>query len=60
MATTDSPLDSTQLRRARGLLTPPPAPGESLNRVTMAAGFFAISAIALAVTVVLMPTPWPT
>ena len=55
MAKTDS-----QLRRARTLLAPPPARTVSLAGVTAAAAFFAISALALATTVVLLPTPWPT
>jgi len=55
MAKSDS-----QLRRARILLDPPPARAVSLGGVTAAAAFFALSALALAVTVVMMPTPWPT
>ncbi len=50
----------SQLRRARVLLAPPSARAVSLAAVTTAAAFFAISALALATTVVMMPTPWPT
>jgi hypothetical protein len=52
------PTDS-RLRRARALLTPPAIRAESLAGVTAAAAFFAVSALALATTVVMMPTPWP-
>ena len=54
----DSTFDPKPLRRARGLLAEPPA-AEGLGGLAAAAAFFAISALALAVTVVLMPTPWP-
>jgi hypothetical protein len=54
------PQTDSQLRRARALLAPRPDRPESLVAVTAAAAFFAVSAMALAVTVVLMPTPWPT
>jgi hypothetical protein len=55
MAETDS-----RLRRARALLASPPARPESLAGVTAAAALFAVSALALATAVVMMPTPWPT
>ena len=64
MLETDSRLSAVRLREARELLTPPPARPEgltgSLAGVTAAAAFFAISALTLAVAVVMMPTPWPT
>jgi hypothetical protein len=53
------PQTDSQLRRARALLAPPPARAESLAGVTAAAALFAISALMLAATVVMMPTPWP-
>jgi hypothetical protein len=52
--------DTTRIRRARDLLAPPPARSDTLTQVTIAAAFFAVSALALAATVVMMPTPWPT
>jgi hypothetical protein len=55
----DSRFDPVSLRRARGLLAPPPARAQSLAALTGAAAFFAVSAMALAVTVVMLPTPWP-
>jgi hypothetical protein len=58
MATTDSPLDPKPLRQARVLLAEP-SQSEGIGGMAAAAAFFAISAMALAVTVVLMPTPWP-
>ena len=54
------PQTDSQLRRARNLLAPPAPRAESLTGIMAAAAFFAISAMALAVTVVMMPTPWPT
>jgi hypothetical protein len=60
MLETDSRLSAVRLREARALLAAPPARPESLAGVTAAAAFFAISALALAVAVVMMPTPWPT
>ena len=53
-------MSDSQLPRARTLLLPPQARAVSLAAVTTAAAFFAISALALATTVVMMPTPWPT
>jgi len=53
------PQTDSQLRRARALLAPPPPRVESLAGVTAAAALFAVSALALAVAVVMMPTPWP-
>jgi len=55
----DSRFDPTRLRQARALLMAPPAPTEGLGAVAAAAAFFAVSALGLAMTVVLMPTPWP-
>jgi len=52
------PTDS-QLRRARSLLAAP-VTSASLAGLAAAAGLFALSALALAATVVMMPTPWPT
>jgi len=54
------PQTDSQLRQGRSLPTPPPARAANLAGVTAAAAFFAISALALATTVVMMPTPWPT
>ena len=56
----DSPFDPQRLRQARALLARPPALPQGLGRVATAAAFFAISAVALAAAVVMMPTPWPT
>jgi len=56
----DSSFDPQRLRQARALLAPPPARAEGLGGLAAAAALFAISALALAVTVVMMPTPWPT
>jgi hypothetical protein len=55
----DSRFDPHSLRRARALLTAPPARTQSLAAVTGAAAFFAVTAMALAMTVVMLPTPWP-
>ncbi len=52
--------DSQRLAQARQLLTPRPPRPESLAGVTAAAAFFALSALALATAVVMMPSPWPT
>jgi hypothetical protein len=60
MLETDSRLSAVRLREARTLLARPSARAESLAGVTAAAAFFAISALTLAVAVVMMPTPWPT
>ncbi|HEY2709155.1 MAG TPA: hypothetical protein VGI95_13970 [Caulobacteraceae bacterium] len=54
----DSRIDDRAMREAKALLAPRGRP-DSLTEVTIAAGFFAVAALALAVTVVLMPTPWP-
>jgi hypothetical protein len=54
------PQSDSQLRRARSFLAAPPTRSGSLTQVTIAAAFFAVSALALAATVVMMPTPWPT
>jgi hypothetical protein len=58
MARTDSPFDPKPLREARGLLVAP-SRTDGLGGLAAAAAFFAVSALALATTVVLMPTPWP-
>jgi hypothetical protein len=58
-AMADSPFNPVSLRRARALLAAPPARSHSLAALTGAAAFFAVSAIALAATVVMLPTPWP-
>jgi hypothetical protein len=57
---TDSPFDRERLRQARALLAPPSPRSGGLGGLAAAAAFFAISALGLAVTVVMMPTPWPT
>jgi hypothetical protein len=54
------PQTDSGLRRARTLLAPPPAQDESFVGVIAAAALFAVSALALATAVVMMPTPWPT
>ena len=56
----DSSFDPQRLRQARALLAAPSARAESLGGVAAAAALFAISALALAAAVVMMPTPWPT
>ena len=60
MLETNSRLSAVRLREARALLDPAPTRAVGLGAVTAAAALFAISALALAVTVVMMPTPWPT
>ena len=60
MLETDSRLSAVRLREARSMLAPASTRTVGLAAVTAAAAFFAISALALAVTVVMMPTPWPT
>jgi hypothetical protein len=57
---TDSPFDPQRLRQARALLAPAPPRAEGLGGLAAAAALFAISAMALAATVVMMPSPWPT
>jgi hypothetical protein len=54
----DSRFDPQRLRQARAMLMPPPQT-EGMGGVAAAAAFFAVSALGLAMTVVLMPTPWP-
>jgi hypothetical protein len=54
----DSSLDPKPLRQARVLLATPET-SSGMGGLTAAAAFFAVSALALAVTVVMMPTPWP-
>ena len=50
--------DPKPLRQARVLLVAPEV-SNGMGGLTAAAAFFAVSALALAVTVVMMPTPWP-
>jgi hypothetical protein len=59
MADSDSIFDPRRLREARALLAPPPVITQGVGGLAAAAAFFAIAALALAVTVVMMPTPWP-
>ena len=56
---TDSIFDQRRLGEARRLLALPAARAQGLGGVAAAAAFFAIAALALAATVVMMPTPWP-
>jgi hypothetical protein len=58
MAATDSPFDPKPLREARGLLVAPTR-ADGLASMAAAAAFFAVAALALATTVVMLPTPWP-
>jgi hypothetical protein len=58
MPRTDSPFDPRTLREARAILAPPPRV-DGLGGLAAAAAFFAVSALALATTVVMLPTPWP-
>jgi hypothetical protein len=60
MLETDSRLSAVRLREVRALLATPPTGSESLAGVIAAAAFFAITALALAGAVVMMPSPWPT
>jgi hypothetical protein len=60
MLETDSRLSAVRLREVRALLAPPPVGPESLAGVIAAAAFFAVTALALAAAVVMMPSPWPT
>ena len=60
MLETDSRLSAVRLREVRALLTAPRAGPESLAGVIAAAAFLAITALALAAAVVMMPSPWPT
>jgi len=55
----DSLFDQRRLGEARRLLAAPTARAQGLGGVAGAAAFFALAAIALAATVVVMPTPWP-
>ena len=57
MSETDSPFDPLALREARSLLAAPSATRGAAG-LLWAAAFFAVSAMALAVTVVIAPTPW--
>ncbi|HEY1752962.1 MAG TPA: hypothetical protein VGG29_17015 [Caulobacteraceae bacterium] len=58
MAGSDSIFDPRRLSEARALLAPRPVT-QGMGGLTAAAAFFAVSALALAVAVVTMPTPWP-
>jgi hypothetical protein len=58
MLLSDSSFDPNPLRRARELLATPVRP-EPLAAVAAAAALFAVSALALATIVVMLPTPWP-
>jgi hypothetical protein len=55
----DSRFDPARLRQARALMVAPPAANGGLAAVAAAAALFAVSALGLAMTVVMMPTPWP-
>ena len=55
----DSRFDQRRLGEARRLLAAPAIRRQGLGGVAAAAAFFAITALALAATVVMMPTPWP-
>jgi hypothetical protein len=55
----DFPVDPRRMNEAKALLAPR-VRVDSLTEVTLAAAFFAVTALALAATVVMMPTPWPT
>jgi hypothetical protein len=55
---TRSPVDLRRVNEARTLLAPR-GRIDSLSEVTLAAAFFALTALALALTVLLLPTPWP-
>jgi hypothetical protein len=57
MALSDSPLDPRPLKRANALLAQTER-SESVAPVVAAAVLFAISALALAVTVVTLPPHW--
>ena len=54
----ESGLAQKPTRMARALLAPASARPESLGALFAAAGFFAAAAMALATTVVMLPTPW--
>jgi hypothetical protein len=54
------PQTDSRLTRSRRQLAPPPERPVSIAAITAAAAFFAVSALALATTVAMMPTPWPT
>ncbi|HEY1427867.1 MAG TPA: hypothetical protein VGF50_14435 [Caulobacteraceae bacterium] len=55
----DSRFDQRRLGEARRLLAAPAIQRQGLGDVAAAAALFAIAALALAATVVMMPTPWP-
>jgi hypothetical protein len=57
-AMADSRLDPARLRQARALLATP-TQAEGPAGVAIAAVFFVLCALGLAMTVVMMPTPWP-
>jgi len=56
--TIDSGMVQKPTQRARSLLARPRRP-ESVAALLAAAGFFALSAFGLTLTVVMLPTPWP-
>jgi hypothetical protein len=58
MSSPDSPFDPRPLREARTMLAPP-SRTDGLGGLAGAAAFFALAALALATTVVMLPTPWP-
>ena len=58
MPRTDSTFDPRALREAREMLATPTRV-DGLGGLAAAAAFFAVAALALATTVVMMPTPWP-
>lgn len=55
----DSRFDARRLGEARRLLAAPAVRRPGLGGVAAAAALFAMAALALAATVVIMPTPWP-
>jgi hypothetical protein len=57
MALSDSPIDPRPLQRAKALLAQTER-SESVASVAAAAVLFAVSALALAVTVVTLPPHW--
>ena len=57
MALSDSPIDPRPLKQAKALLAETDRP-ESMATVAAAAVLFAVSALALAVTVIAIPPHW--
>jgi hypothetical protein len=58
MPRTDSSFEPRALREAREMMAAPTR-ADGLGALAAAAAFFAVSALALATTVVMLPTPWP-